>query len=439
MDDIHQKPTIRTGNSLTNDFKLRNSDPVYQLQVANKYCEQHPLLQKYLELSELVQWAGKPNPTVLAKFLAAVTAIIAFLAVSFWYSSAGEITPLKYVFEALFGLTYLAYLVWHFGALTTTYCVTDKRIMWIKPGTAQTNIDSLSYEKIRQLSSGMGTVSMLAGPTQYHQRFLCGLGSEAASVEKIIAANMRNTGEVEAQSVGLRQVTSTKSFAQTQKRYLRVVCVLITLQLVVAFCQFMNRTTPHYEMFVPGSLKADEKYPLIIGFDAVGHGQSEVDALRAAAEKDKAFVIGVNDTGVGTTYETWGGRVDQSLNEVLAKYPIDSKRIYISGFAAGGMAAYWYAEHRGGRVRGVIINTALMPYEGESPFDDKLPAAYPKDLPAVMLASPTDKRYASMKKARSILEKRAGWQVKWIEFPGGQIYAPSKDYEQAVDWLFKQE
>jgi hypothetical protein len=440
MDDSHRKPEIRSRDSLINNYKFHNSDPALQLQVARKFREQYPILQRTLEPSEVLQWAGKPDKATLSKFLWSMNLIMPLLAVTIWFSMAEYKVPnTRYFLEVVFGLIYASYLFWHLGALKTTYCVTDRRIMWIKDGNDGLKIDSLAYGKIRQVTSSKGTVVLLAGPTQYHQRYLCGLGAEFESVERLISTNMQNRTDVVTNKIGSQQITSTKSFVRGQKKYLGFIYALVALQIGFSLVQFVNISKPHYAMFEPSKLEANHKYPLIIGFDAVGKGQSEVDALRTAAEKYKAFVIGVNDTGVGTTYDTWGGSVDKSVKEMLAKYPIDPNRIYISGYAAGGMAAYWYAEHKGDQVKGVIINTALMPYEAEQPFADKLPATYPKDLPIVMLASPTDKRYGAMKAARSILEKKAGWQVKWIEFPGGQIYAPEKAYEQALDWLLTQE
>ncbi|HEY9681910.1 MAG TPA: hypothetical protein V6C86_10050 [Oculatellaceae cyanobacterium] len=438
MDDIHQKPTIRTRESLLNKHKISNADPVNQVQVATDYLQRYPELQKPLESSEVIQWVGKPDRGSLNLLFLMSSAATAFVFAAFTLTRPMP-PAIAGIANLLFAFVFVAYVVWHVNALKTTYCVTDRRVMWIKSHGLDQTVDSLPYEKIRQLSSGMSTVAMLAGPTQYHQRFLCGLGSETATVEKLIADNMRTGGELVSFRDGFRQVISTKSSARSQKNILALVCFLIVVQIIVAFFQFMNQTKPHYVLYRPSNLEANKKYPLIIGFDAVGNGQSEVDALRSAAEKDKAFVLGLNDGGVGTSFETWGETVDQSIKETLEKFPIDSNRIYVSGFAAGGMAAYSYVEHRGEHVRGVIINTALTPYEEEAPFDDKLPATYPKNLSVVMLASPTDKRYGSMKRARALLEKKAGWQVKWIEFPGGQIYAPSSDYVQAVDWLFTQE
>ncbi len=115
--------------------------------------------------------------------------------------------------------------------------------------------------------------------------------------------------------------------------------------------------------------------------------------------------------------------------DILVNYPVDTRSIMAAGISGGGMGShalsFWFPD----LVSAVIVNTGKMNDIFLQHMD-----RYPEGKIAVFLASPTDFRYAEMKRDCANLKKRR-WKTQWIEFQGGHVFAPPERYDEAARWL----
>src|SRR5262245_52146216 len=83
-----------------------------------------------------------------------------------------------------------------------------------------------------------------------------------------------------------------------------------------------------YALYLPRQYSVDRPWPLILAFDPGGRGTNPVERYRAAADEYGFIVAGSNNSR---------NRVDNDpavvtmANDVLARFRIDSKRVYMAG------------------------------------------------------------------------------------------------------------
>jgi pimeloyl-ACP methyl ester carboxylesterase len=125
------------------------------------------------------------------------------------------------------------------------------------------------------------------------------------------------------------------------------------------------------------SANSAQRWPLILFLADAGDRGDDVQVLRrvglagliAEGKQLPAIVV----TPVCPIESFWKSRVlSRLLDEVCAKYPVDSDRVYITGISAGGDATWGLGMLEPGRF------AALAPINGEGDFAD---AARLKDVP----------------------------------------------------------
>jgi len=182
-------------------------------------------------------------------------------------------------------------------------------------------------------------------------------------------------------------------------------------------------------LYLPSRIAASQKYPLLIVLPADGMVQAVLDYLRPICEKHKWIMLVSKKFRAGIDMRPVIDNLASRLNNLSSDYPIDRKRVVVTGFSAGATGAHFFSWSHSEAVSAVIVNSGMI----HKAFRDGK-RRYPRQKYAVFLASPTDFQYQQMQDDRRFLE-RSGWQVKWIEFKGGHTLAPLPAYEEAVQWL----
>jgi predicted esterase len=186
---------------------------------------------------------------------------------------------------------------------------------------------------------------------------------------------------------------------------------------------------PDYIIYLPSGLSLTEKYPLLIALSPSADASGMIEFWKNTGEKYKWIIyaskIGRNGMDLDSTINDIASIIKK---DILPSYPVDRKRIIASGFSGAGMASHAFSFLYPHIISAVIINTGMI-------NEDYLKEdTYPGGKIAVFLASPEDFRYNEMKRDRDFLQN-LGWNIKWIEFPGGHTMAPKTVYDEAVKWV----
>jgi len=195
------------------------------------------------------------------------------------------------------------------------------------------------------------------------------------------------------------------------------------------FAQARTIETSQVVIYLPGKISSTQKYPLLVVLLSDDAATASVNYLQEICEKYKWIMLVSKKFHAGVDMRPVISDLALSVKSLSNDYPIDNKRVVVTGFSAGAMGAHFFSWAHTDVVSAIIVNTGVI---NEALREAKRP--YPNQKYAVFLASPTDFRYQQMQEDRRFLEQ-SGWQVKWIEFKGGHALAPQAAYEEAIQWL----
>ncbi len=186
-------------------------------------------------------------------------------------------------------------------------------------------------------------------------------------------------------------------------------------------------------IYLPEPDDARRPHALVFASSPTGDAREVLRPWKPAADRFGWIVVASNNYRNGRYSERDAALQLETLAFVKKEYLVDHARVYVAGLSGAAMHAYDIVGDHPELFRGVIANTGVMPYhlKGNEPFDAK---SYPRGKVAVMLASPSDFRYADMRADRALLEAQ-GWTIDWLEFEGGHTYAPPELYVEAAAWL----
>jgi predicted esterase len=114
-----------------------------------------------------------------------------------------------------------------------------------------------------------------------------------------------------------------------------------------------------YALYLPSKFTPDRQWPVIFAFDPRARGRIPVERFQPAAEKYGYIVAGSNNSRNGP-WEPNTVAVRAMTEDVQARFPIDSKRVYTSGFSGGARVAMQVALSTG-KIAGVIAAGAGFP------------------------------------------------------------------------------
>jgi poly(3-hydroxybutyrate) depolymerase len=208
------------------------------------------------------------------------------------------------------------------------------------------------------------------------------------------------------------QVASTKPEELTPGRIIeRVVC--------------KNNSEQTYALYLPSNYSKTRRWPLIAAFDPGARGNLPVQHFKEAAERYGFIVCGSNNSRNGPMPPT-GEAAKAMLGDVAARFAIDEKRVYMTGFSGGARAATTLAVFFNGQIAGVIGCGAGFA-EGVD-VNSSLPFVYYGTV------GTEDFNYPEMKQLdRSLDQARVVHRL--AVFEGGHDWAPSDECIAAIEWI----
>lgn len=115
-----------------------------------------------------------------------------------------------------------------------------------------------------------------------------------------------------------------------------------------------------YALYVPSSYSPEKRWPVLYCFDPMARGRAPVEQFREAAEKYGYIVAGSNNSRNGPNQNPVGAFMAM-WKDTHARFVIDDKRVYTTGFSGGARVATRVAILCKGCVAGVIACGAGFP------------------------------------------------------------------------------
>ena len=181
----------------------------------------------------------------------------------------------------------------------------------------------------------------------------------------------------------------------------------------------------NYALYLPSNYSPTRKWALLAAFDPGARGNIPVERFKEAAERYGYIVCGSNNSRNGPLPPS-AEAAKAMLGDVAARFAIDDKRVYLTGFSGGARAATAIAVWLTGQVAGVIGCGAG--------FSEAINAN--SSLPFVYYGTvgTDDFNYPEMKQLDRTLEQaRVVHHV--AVFEGGHDWAPTDECVRAIEWI----
>jgi predicted esterase len=159
---------------------------------------------------------------------------------------------------------------------------------------------------------------------------------------------------------------------------------------------------------------------VIFAFDPGGRGRTPVDRYQAAAAAYGLILVGSNNSRNGSTEV--GKAVAAMTTDVLSRFAVDPKCIYLAGMSGGARVALGVALSSPHPIAGVIASSAGYP-------DDKLRKTVP--FPLFMTAGTEDFNHIEMRRVDQALTSPHHLAV----FEGAHTWLSSDLAVEAVEWM----
>lgn len=185
-----------------------------------------------------------------------------------------------------------------------------------------------------------------------------------------------------------------------------------------------------YALYLPSSYTPERKWPILYCFDPAARGRLPVERFRDAAERFGWIVAG--------SYDSQNGPIEDSMKagiavwaDTHARFAIDERRIYTTGFSGGARVAAWAAISCDGCIAGVIACGAGFPGTLK-PGDSRLPG--PLKFVYFATIGTDDFNFPELKLLDAELEAH-GVAHHVARFDGPHDWAPVPLTIEAVGWM----
>jgi len=180
-----------------------------------------------------------------------------------------------------------------------------------------------------------------------------------------------------------------------------------------------------YALYLPASYTAEREWPVIFAFSPGANGATPVRLLMEAAEQYGYIVIGSNDSRNGP-WEPIHAAQRALRREAKARFAIDPRRSYATGFSGGSRSAFSLALKHPRAFAGVILCGAVFTNSEPLPARSKL-AVYG-------LVGDADIAYPEHLRAERELPDH-GFTCWQEVFPGRHQWPSPTKYREAVEFL----
>jgi predicted esterase len=182
--------------------------------------------------------------------------------------------------------------------------------------------------------------------------------------------------------------------------------------------------TQTFELYLPKAFDPSRRWPLLMVFDPRSRGKVAAEIFVPAAETNGWIVASSNNTRSDGPFEPNIRAVNAMFPDLVARLPVDARRIYASGFSGGAMLA-WLVGLNTGQLAGVVSVGGRPPdnYEKVSP-----------NFALWAAAGTTDFNYQPTRELDA-LAARAGRPHRFEPFPGPHAWFAAAEAGRALDWL----
>jgi len=181
-----------------------------------------------------------------------------------------------------------------------------------------------------------------------------------------------------------------------------------------------------YALYLPSSYSPEKNWPILYGFDARQRGRLVVELFREQAEELGVIIASSNNSRSDEAVDPNPAAMRAIWEDTHARFRVDPKRIYATGFSGGARAAVLLATARSGEVAGVIGVGAGFP-KGWTPSSATPFAFYG-------LAAEGDFNYGELLKLDRALAE-LGLAHSFDSFPGTHDWPPVARCGDALGWL----
>jgi predicted esterase len=183
-----------------------------------------------------------------------------------------------------------------------------------------------------------------------------------------------------------------------------------------------------YALYLPSSYTPDtgRRWPILYAFDARQQGRLPAERFQAAAEEFGWIIASSNNSRSDEALDPNVEAMKAMWEDTHARFAIDPKRAYATGYSGGARAACVLATAQRGAVHGVIGHGGGFPFNW--------PPA--KDTPFAFygLAGWTDFNYPELLNLDRTLAG-FGLEHHFEPFEGGHEWAPAAESRDAVAWM----
>lgn len=190
-----------------------------------------------------------------------------------------------------------------------------------------------------------------------------------------------------------------------------------------------------YALFVP----APQSSPLpvvVLHHGTGGSGARMLDAWRDIARKEKILLVAPDGQGkFGWSVPEDGPEMQQQILDTLqSEYRIDSRRIYLFGYSAGGDFVFYAAIQQSKYFAAACIHEASL-----RPRQFPMLDLAERKIPIFYSVGAEDPIYpiAEARATQKAFEQRK-WPLKMAENPGGHSYDPAVTNSECWRYLKKQ-
>jgi len=121
----------------------------------------------------------------------------------------------------------------------------------------------------------------------------------------------------------------------------------------------------NYSLYLPSRYTADKRWPILYAFDPLARGRIPVERFQEAAEKYGYILAGSNNSRNGIPGNELREIITALWNDTHARFSIDTRQVYATGFSGGARVANGLALLCNGCIAGVISCGAGFPPQSQ--------------------------------------------------------------------------
>ncbi len=175
-----------------------------------------------------------------------------------------------------------------------------------------------------------------------------------------------------------------------------------------------------YALYLPSNYSPYRRWNVIFAFSPMAHGRRPVEQFREAAGK-YGYIVAASNNSRNGSWETSRDAIRAMTADVDARFALDPKRMYTTGFSGGARVAMQVAL-ASGKIAGVIACSAAFP---------NAQTQKSAGFPIFGTAGTEDFNYLEMRQ----LDRTMTTPHRVMIFEGSHEWLPTDLAREAIEWL----